>query len=256
MLPLIKNANPPNMRFSVMLGSDATSSRIRFARSSSYATRALSPVVDLLRLWRVTSPPSSPSAAPGVLTAPGHGQAPIPGHPSRAGRGDQPVLFLLTLTTLTGVRPLVRGIALTAGAAIPLVLLGAFAFAISGSLHASSTTKAGVDLALGVLLLLVGLRALAKGPAEPKPAEEPKRPAGPGRSFALGFGAMATNVTTLALYVPAMKLIATSHVSDADRAAAHVIVALISLRRRCYPSRWSRSPRARRAASWARSAGS
>src|SRR5437660_150289 len=38
MLPSIKNANPPNIRFSVRPGSDRTSSRIRLARSSSYAT--------------------------------------------------------------------------------------------------------------------------------------------------------------------------------------------------------------------------
>ena len=35
MLPLIRNANPPNMRFSVTPGSDATSVRIRSASSSS-----------------------------------------------------------------------------------------------------------------------------------------------------------------------------------------------------------------------------
>jgi threonine/homoserine/homoserine lactone efflux protein len=149
--------------------------------------------------------------------------------PLALGAAISPVLFLLTLTTLTGERPLARGLALTAGAAVPLALLGAFAFAISGSLHTSSTTKAGIDLALGVVLLLVGVHALVEAPPAPRPADEPKRAAGPARSFALGFGAMATNVTTLALYLPAMKLIATSHVSDADRALAHVIVALITL---------------------------
>jgi threonine/homoserine/homoserine lactone efflux protein len=149
--------------------------------------------------------------------------------PLALGAAISPVLFLLTLTTLTGARPLVRGLALTAGAAVPLVVVGVFAFAIGGSLHTSHATKATIDLALGVLLVLVGIRALVRPPAEPKPAEEPRRPAGPARSFALGFGAMVTNVTTLALYLPAMKLIATSHVSDTDRVLAHVIVALITL---------------------------
>jgi threonine/homoserine/homoserine lactone efflux protein len=149
--------------------------------------------------------------------------------PLALGAAISPVLFLLTLTTLTGARPLVRGIAVTAGAAVPLVVIGAFAFAIAGSLHASHATKATIDLAFGVLLVLVGIRALVEAPAAPKPAEEPKRPSGPARSFALGFGAMVTNVTTLALYLPAMKLIATSHVSDADRALAHVIVGVITL---------------------------
>ncbi len=149
--------------------------------------------------------------------------------PLALGAAISPVLFLLTLTTLSGERPLVRGLALTAGAAVPLVLLGAFAFAISGKLHTSSSTKAVVDLALGGVLLLVGVRGLVRPASDPKAEEESKRPAGPARSFALGCGAMLVNVTTLALYIPAMKLIATSHVSDADRALAHVIVLLITL---------------------------
>ena len=149
--------------------------------------------------------------------------------PLALGAAISPVLFLLTLTTLTGERRLVRGLALTAGAAVPLVLLAAFAFAIAGKLHLSGTTKAVGDLAFGVLLLLVGVRALVKPPSGPKADAKPKRPSGPARSFALGFGAMVTNVTTIALYIPAMKLIATSHVSNADRVLAHVIVLLIAL---------------------------
>src|SRR3954471_4614146 len=37
MFPPIRNASPPNIRFSVRSGSAAISSRMRFARSSSYA---------------------------------------------------------------------------------------------------------------------------------------------------------------------------------------------------------------------------
>src|SRR5262249_50513879 len=41
MLPPIRNASPPNIRCSVTPACDATSSRTRWARSSSYATRGL-----------------------------------------------------------------------------------------------------------------------------------------------------------------------------------------------------------------------
>ena len=127
------------------------------------------------------------------------------------------------------ISPAVIFILALVGGPLALAIYLSFTNAIGGSLHASHTTKAAIDLALGVLLVLVAVRALAKGPAEPRPPDGPKHTAGPVRSFALGFAAMITNVTTLALYLPAMKLIATSHVSRADRALAHVIVALITL---------------------------
>src|SRR2546423_7596820 len=72
--------------------------------------------------------------------------------PLALGAAISPVLFLLTLTTLTGERRLVRGLALTAGAAVPLVLLAVVAFAIAGKLPLSGTTKAVVDPAVRVLL--------------------------------------------------------------------------------------------------------
>jgi hypothetical protein len=42
MLPLIMNAKPPNMRFSVTPDSACSSARIRWASSSSYAMTAVS----------------------------------------------------------------------------------------------------------------------------------------------------------------------------------------------------------------------
>src|SRR4030081_2129450 len=107
--------------------------------------------------------------------------------PLALGAAISPVLFVLTLTTLTGARPLVRGLALTAGAAVPLVVIGSVSFALRGApgRPPSHTPKAALARALGVLPVLVAVRALAKGPAEPKPPDEPKHTAGPVRSFAL-----------------------------------------------------------------------
>jgi len=43
-----------------------------------------------------------------------------------------PVLFLLQLNTLTGARPIARGSALTAGAAVVLIVVSTIAVALGG----------------------------------------------------------------------------------------------------------------------------
>jgi len=145
--------------------------------------------------------------------------------PLALGAAISPVLFLLQLTTLTGPRPVARGSALLLGAALPLAAIGALAVAVgssSSSLSGDPTIKAALDLALGALLVALGLRMLLRPPA-PKPPRPPREPS-LRRSFLYGVVGMATNVTTFALYVPALKLIAASDVGDAGKALVTLIV--------------------------------
>src|SRR5262245_44285060 len=87
-----------------------------------------------------------------------------------------PVLFLLQLNTLTGLRPIARGSALTAGAAVVLVVISTIGVAVGGTGFSGNTAlQATVDLAFGTLLLAVGLRALLR-PAKPKPASTTQDP--------------------------------------------------------------------------------
>ena len=66
-------------------------------------------------------------------------------------------------------------------------------------------------------------------PPKPKPSEPDAKPTTVARSFLLGAGGMATNVTTLALYVPALALIASSGLPLGQRALAGLIILLIAL---------------------------
>jgi threonine/homoserine/homoserine lactone efflux protein len=141
-----------------------------------------------------------------------------------------PVLFLLQLTILTGPRPLARGMALAVGAAVPLALVTALVVAVgssSASLSGDPTVSAVVDLSLGCLLLGLGAWTLVRTPKPkaPKPPHEPSL----GRAFVLGIVGMATNVSTFALYLPALKLISASRVGAADQAFIGAIVFLIVL---------------------------
>lgn len=140
-----------------------------------------------------------------------------------------PVVFLLQLNTLTGPRPIGRGAALTAGAAIVLIVGSSLGVALGGTgFSERETLQAAINIAFGVLLIAVGLRALFR-PPKPKPAESDTKPTSIGRSFLAGAGGMASNVTTFALYIPALALIAGSNLPLGQRGVAGLIILLITL---------------------------
>jgi threonine/homoserine/homoserine lactone efflux protein len=140
-----------------------------------------------------------------------------------------PVVFLLQLNTLTGPRPLARGSALTAGAAIVLIIGSTLGVLLGGTGFSDRPTlQAVINIAFGVLLILVGLRALLR-PPKPKQSEPDQKPASIGRSFLAGVGGMASNVTTFALYIPALALIAGSELPLGQRGLAGLVILLITL---------------------------
>jgi hypothetical protein len=78
-----------------------------------------------------------------------------------------------------------------------------------------------------VLLVTVGVRALLRPPA-PTPSKEEKGHGVVG-SFLAGAAAMASNLTTFALYTPALALIAGSGLPLGQRGLAALIIFLITL---------------------------
>lgn len=91
-----------------------------------------------------------------------------------------------------------------------------------------NTLQAIINIAFGALLFAVGLRALLR-PPKPKAAEPDRKPPTLGRSFAAGAGGMASNVTTFALYIPALALIAGSGLPLGQQGIAALIILLITL---------------------------
>lgn len=149
-----------------------------------------------------------------------------------------PVVFLLQLATLSGERRLARGTAVAAGAAVPLVAVGLFAVFVgrSESFSPSETTKAVIDLVLGLVLVFgVGLRALRSSPSTKEESHPKRHEAGMRGSFMLGLAAMTTNVTTFAFYIPAMRFVALSDVSYTEQALAAFLVLAITLAAVLFP---------------------
>ena len=139
-----------------------------------------------------------------------------------------PVIFLLQVNTLTGPRPIARGSALTAGAAVVLIIGSTIGVAVGGTgFSTRETLQAAINIVLGVLLVAVGLRALLR-PPKPKPSGTEAKPS-IGRSFLAGAGGMVSNVTTFALYIPALALIAASGLGPGQRGLAALIILLITL---------------------------
>jgi hypothetical protein len=139
------------------------------------------------------------------------------------------VLFLLQLNALTGPRPVTRGLALTAGAAIVLIIGSTIGVLVGDTgFSTRDTLQAVINIAFGALLSAVGLRALFR-PPEPKTPEPASKPPTVGRTFVLGAGGMASNVTTFALYIPALALIAGSGLPLRQQGIAALIILVITL---------------------------
>jgi threonine/homoserine/homoserine lactone efflux protein len=141
-----------------------------------------------------------------------------------------PVLFLLQLNTVTGVRPIARGSALTAGAAFVLIAISSACVALGvTALSGNDSLQAAIKIGFGLLLLAVGLRALLHPKAPKAEAGTAAKPASIGRSFLAGTAGMASNITTFALYIPALALIADSDLPLGQVGMAALIILVITL---------------------------
>jgi hypothetical protein len=149
--------------------------------------------------------------------------------PLALGAAISPVIFLLQLNTLTGQRPIARGAALTAGAAIVLIVVSTIGVLVGDSgFSTNDTLKAAINIGFGVLLVAVGLRALVR-PPKPKAPRTAAKPPSVGGSFLAGAGGMASNLTTFALYVPALALIAGSGLALRQQGLAALTILVITL---------------------------
>jgi Sap, sulfolipid-1-addressing protein len=149
--------------------------------------------------------------------------------PLALGAAISPVIFLLQLTTLTGPRPIARASALTAGAAAALIVLSTIGVVAGDTgFSARETLQAVINMAFGALLMAVGLRALLRAPKRKEPRASTRSPGVRG-SFLAGVGGMASNITTFALYIPALALIAGSGLPLRQQGIAALIILVITL---------------------------
>jgi threonine/homoserine/homoserine lactone efflux protein len=151
--------------------------------------------------------------------------------PLALGAAVSPLVFLGAIAVMTGPRPLRHGIAYAIGVALPLLAVTVVALLLGRAFslpEASGSVKAWIDLALGAVLLALGVRALRRPTAPAKPRQRAEGE-GIGRLVAMGSGLMISNVTTFALYIPALKLVEQSGSSDVDEGAAIAVLLAITM---------------------------
>lgn len=143
-----------------------------------------------------------------------------------------PILFVEVLAVLSGPGRLRRGLAFALGCAIPLVAVGVVILLVGDavSLPKSPTAKAVIDVVLGVALLAFGLTGVRRpAPTDEAKAQRKQPSSDPRRTLVFGIGSMTTNVTSLAFYLPAMKLIGGADVSVASRVLVTALTIVIVL---------------------------
>jgi hypothetical protein len=151
--------------------------------------------------------------------------------PLAAGAAISPTTLALQLFVLSRkTAPLARAWAIAAGYTVVLLAMMVIAFGLAASTGGGAPSKpeAWVKLAFAVGLAVLGVLALRAPPKQRRPAPE-GGDAKLGRFFAIGVALMATNVTTAALYLPAMHDVGSAGAGLAAAAATALLVIAITL---------------------------
>jgi hypothetical protein len=156
--------------------------------------------------------------------------------PLAFGAALSPLIAAILVVTLSGPsHPRGRAIAFTAGMGTALVLVSILGFTllkgvVIPSLADPSTTLAALDLAFGAGLALIVAIRLVRPPTEASPGRV-ERAAAPRleRYYLLGLARMGTNVTSLVLFIPAVKDVAASSVGPVGEIVALATVILVTM---------------------------
>lgn len=158
--------------------------------------------------------------------------------PLALGAAVSPVILLLQMVTLTsGSARVARAWLVAAGAATALA-----GWALAGWLLVNrlptprsgpDATAAAVDLVLALVLVALGFRSLSqRSEPPPTPHERPAEPSagrGMAAAFGVGLAAMASNVTTIVLFLPAMRDVARAGLPAGQSAVALTVLFIITL---------------------------
>jgi threonine/homoserine/homoserine lactone efflux protein len=165
--------------------------------------------------------------------------------PLAFGAAISPTVLAVAVLTLTAARrPVARGALFAVGVFVMLAALSVLGLTVMSHVtdHPSHTQRAvsdGIDVAFGLVLFALAARTALRGrragmrdgskdsiPTPPTGDDHATR-SGLATAFATGIVMMATNVTSIVLYLPAMKEVAKSDVSDSDKAIVTVVAMVI-----------------------------
>ncbi len=176
--------------------------------------------------------------------------------PFAAASAVSPVMLTEQTFLLTRGRKVAARYALGAFLTVFVFIALATLFGRVISLPTEPTLSASLDVALGTLLVVLAgtLYLIERRSARhlSKRKQKKQRSVGDRRAFAFGIFSMATNLTTLALVLPAAKIIADAGLDYPERLVLEILLALTAAIPAWLPLALTRvSPgRARRALNW------
>jgi hypothetical protein len=146
------------------------------------------------------------------------------------------VLTVAVLTLSSRDRPVARGFAYLVGFLLVLGVYTALGLTVLDRVHhqPSASERAvsdAVDVVIGLVLFALAIRAIVRhrgGDDGDTPKPPKQHHASVGASFVAGVVMMLTNITTIVLYIPAMRDINHSDVSTTDKAVVVVVALLIT----------------------------
>ncbi len=112
--------------------------------------------------------------------------------------------------------------------AVGIVGLVALTHTVSKAAH-QSDAEATVDLVLGLVLLALAVRTVLRHPKPSSPAHSPSKKTGIAETLGLGVVMMATNFSTLVLFIAALKEIDIAKVGPFNEAIALTILIVFAM---------------------------
>lgn len=154
--------------------------------------------------------------------------------PVAFGAAVSPFILTVVILTLSGQNfPKIRTIAVILGCTAVVVIIGVIGLTLTGLALPKAPPKlsGSIDIFLGILLLYLGIKKyFSRESSKKSPAVQKENSAHLIKSFYIGVLIMITNLTTLVLYIEAIKIIAEAKVgivSDALNLSVVIFIILL-----------------------------
>lgn len=151
--------------------------------------------------------------------------------PFAIGSAVSPLILTASIFAVSEPKqPLAKSLAYLAGAAISITIIGSAIILLNLGAKRVAATPSLVDVGFSLLAAIVLIYFAVKQLFKTKPATNKPGPTGSvGKYFALGFGLMLVNTSTIILYFPAAVVLTHDAASITGRSYGLVVMILFSL---------------------------